>query len=337
MRAKTGGLAALVVGITALAAGPGATGQTPAGGLPKPIRMHAHDVRVRKGGEQDWKTAARIGVEFFKDSATEALMVVTQVGSLAVAHGGPAGGDKTAQWLFAHDLRARKADEDKFTPATTKYGVEAFKDTASGKLLYVTEKAAVALADTPPSVAADREPAWHHALVLKVRGAAEKDFTATTKRYGVEAFKDGHTGGLIYVTDAGSIATAPAPAQPPAPDQVKRPAHLYGLVLHVRTAEEADFTKDTRRVGVEVFRDDNAGVLVYISETGAVATAPVPADVKTGQGVLWKHAFMLAARPGGVTEFAKANKFGVEVFQDNNTGHLVYVTDTASIAVLAKK
>ena len=70
--------------------------------------------------------------------------------------------------------------------------------------------------------------------------------------------------------------------------------------------------------------------------TGAIATAP-PAEAKTGQGVLWKYGMVLKARPGGVAEFAKATRLGVEVYQDGNTGNLLYLAETGSIAVLPKK
>ena len=335
MRARIAGLAGLVGGLAVAAVGPEVMAQPPAAA--KPVWVYAHDLRVRKGGEKDFtKDTAKFGVEFFKDETGGAVVAISQAGDLAVIPGGQAGADKKATWLFAHDLRARKGDEEKFTKDTAKFGVEAFKDTASGRILYVSEKGTIALADAPASVATDKEPAWHHALILKVRGPNEKDFTSA-KKFGVEAFKDGNTGGLIYITETGDLACAPAPPQPPEPDQVKAPKALYGLELRVRKADEADFTANTRKVGVEVFRDENTGGLLYISETGSVAAAPSPAEVKSGQGVSWKHAMTLKARPGGVNEFEKASKFGVEVFQDNNTGYLVYASETWSIAVLPKK
>ena len=85
-----------------------------------------------------------------------------------------------------------------------------------------------------------------------------------------------------------------------------------------------------------MFRDENTGGLIYVSETGAIATAPAT-ETKTGQGVTWKHAMTLKARAGGVTEFAKATAFGIEVFQDNNTGNFVYISDIGAIGVLPKK
>ncbi len=334
MRARIGGLVGLVAGVAAVAVGPDVVGQQPT--APAPTWVYAHDLRVRKGGTTDFgPDTPKVGVEFFKDGDA-ALIAVTQAGNLAVTPGGQLGADKKATWLFAHDLRVRKGDEEKFTKDTTRFGVEAFKDLASGRILYVCEKATVALAEAPGSVATDKEPVWHHGLVLKVRGPNEKEFT-NARKFGVEAFKDGNTGGLVYVSETGFLACYPAPPQPPAPDQVKPPKALYGLELRVRKADEADFGPNTKRLGVEVFRDDNSGCLIYISEAGSIATAPAPADLKAGQGVTWRHAMTLSARPGGVNEFAKASKYGVEVFQDNNTGHLIYASETGSIAVLPKK
>jgi hypothetical protein len=56
--------------------------------------------------------------------------------------------------------------------------------------------------------------------------------------------------------------------------EAKGPKWLHGLDLKVRKGGEADFTATTRKVGVEVFKDENNNNLVYISETGAIAVVP---------------------------------------------------------------
>jgi predicted small secreted protein len=304
---------------------------------PRPDWVYAHDLKVRRGGDTDWDKAAKVGIEFFKDKNTGAVLALTQAGNLAVAPSAEIGSNKKAEWLFAHDLRSRKADEDKFTKDTTRYGVEVFKDIASGKLLYLTERATITFASVPGSLATDKNPAWHHGLLLKVRGPSEQDFTPTTKKFGVEAFKDANTGELIYISEVGALATAAAPAKAPEADKVKAPKPLYGLTLRARKADEPDFTQDTKKYGVEVFLDENTSTLIYISEVGSIATAPGTGEIKAGQGVEWKHAMSLKARPGGVAEFSKANKYGIECFVDKNTGNAVYISETGAIAVLPKK
>jgi len=53
--------------------------------------------------------------------------------------------------------------------------------------------------------------------------------------------------------------------------EAKKPNWTHGLLLRVRKADEPDFNKDTKKVGVEVFVDENNGNVIYISETGSIA------------------------------------------------------------------
>jgi hypothetical protein len=57
-------------------------------------------------------------------------------------------------------------------------------------------------------------------------------------------------------------------------DKPKPPEWKHGMELRVRKAGEADFNKDTKKYGIEVFRDENNGNLIYISETGGIAVVP---------------------------------------------------------------
>jgi hypothetical protein len=51
----------------------------------------------------------------------------------------------------------------------------------------------------------------------------------------------------------------------------KAPTWIHGMELRVRKAGEPDFNKDTKKVGIEVFKDENNGNLIYISDTGSIA------------------------------------------------------------------
>lgn len=51
----------------------------------------------------------------------------------------------------------------------------------------------------------------------------------------------------------------------------KKPEWNHGIMLRARKGDEADFTKDTKKFGVEVFTDTNNGNIIYISETGSIA------------------------------------------------------------------
>jgi hypothetical protein len=59
-----------------------------------------------------------------------------------------------------------------------------------------------------------------------------------------------------------------------AQDKPKGPKFSHGLTLACRKSTEEDFTKDTTKFGIEVFRDENNGNLIYISQTGSIAVVP---------------------------------------------------------------
>ena len=56
--------------------------------------------------------------------------------------------------------------------------------------------------------------------------------------------------------------------------KTKDPDWLYGLNLKARKSNVDDFTKDTKKYGIEVFKDANTNNLIYISETGSIAVVP---------------------------------------------------------------
>lgn len=341
MRARiAAGLVAAVAGLVVLAGGAArpAAAQDKKDAGPKaapPKHLYGHDLRVRKGGDKDFgPETPRIGVELFHDEANKALVLISETGALAVAKAPTValGMDRKCEWKTAHDLACRKAGEAEFSQKTKKWGVEVFQDKATTLLLYVCESGAVMLAPTPPGFVTEKGPKWNHALEPKVR-APEQNTFENAKKVGMEVFKDENTGGLIYITEAGFIG--PASTTLGAPAKVEAPKAQYGLDLRVRGADEADFTDKTKRLGVEVFEDPNTKALFYLTEAGSVAAAPLGkfADAK---GVSWKSAMALRARKGGEKDFDKAKKFGIEVFEDNRTGNLLFVSETGAIAVLPK-
>ena len=299
--------------------------------------LYGHDLRVRKGGAKDFdKDTPRVGVEFFHDEPTKSIVAISETGAVSVAKAPVVafGQDKRCEWKTAHDLHCRKAGEPRFTQDTKKWGVEMFQDRGTNQLLYVCESGSLALAPVPGALVSDRGPKWHHALEPKVRAPEQRDF-ANAKKFGLEVFKDENTGGLLYITEVGAISATGSAK--PAPEKVEPPKAHYGLDLRVRGAEEPNFTDKTKRVGVEVFEDPNAGTLFYLSETGSIAAAPFGGKFTDGaSGVTWKSAMALRARKGGETEFEKAKKYGIEVFEDNRTGNLLFVSETGSLAVLPK-
>jgi hypothetical protein len=56
--------------------------------------------------------------------------------------------------------------------------------------------------------------------------------------------------------------------------QIKGPKWQYGLMVKVRRGDEPDFTKDTKKLGLDLYKDENNGNLIYVSETGSIAVVP---------------------------------------------------------------
>lgn len=302
----------------------------------KPKHLYGHDVKVRPVGEQNFKAdTPKVGIEVLHDGPGNALLAIADSGNIAAVAFPTIGDKKVAEWAFAHELRARKSTEQTFTKETKKYAIEAYKDLASGKMLYVSDQKTIAFGDMPKDLKTTGEPVFHHGLTLKIRGLTEDTFTKGAKQFGVDVSKDGNTGGLIYVTETGAIATSAAPAAPPG-DSPKAPKNLHGMKLQARKADEGDFTAQTRTYAVEVFTDPNSGALIYVCETGSIATAP-PAAAAGKTGVVWNHSFLVKARKPGEKDFEKAAKFGIEAFVDQNTGHTVYICETGAIAVVPGK
>ena len=130
--------------------------QAPPGGAKPITSVYGHDLRVRPGGQKDFtKETPKVGVDFFHDAANGCLLAVSETGNLAASPFPTLGAKKEAEWAYGFDLRVRKSDAETFVNAK-KFGVEGFKDLASGMLFYVSEAKAVALSGLPP-MATDRE------------------------------------------------------------------------------------------------------------------------------------------------------------------------------------
>ena len=114
-------------------------------------------------------------------------------------------------------------------------------------------------------------------------------------------------------------------------------SHAFDLAC--RKFGEKDITKDTKRWGLEAFRDNNTGggIGFYISEVGCINIAPnfagLSPPVTPSKGPEWKTGLDLPARKAGVPKFDKATKVhSMEVFRDPNTDNWLFVTEQGYVA-----
>jgi hypothetical protein len=242
----------------------------------EPLWRHGLTLTVRKAGDKEWDKGKKFGIEVFRDENNGNLIYVNEKGQLATAAADAVsdstekGKIKAPTWTHAMDVRVRKAGEKDFTKETKKIGIEVFRDENNGNLVYISETGSIALVPSKLlGTEKGKEPKWQHGMELSVRKIGESKFGKDTKKFGIEVFQDEVNGTLVYVTETGSIATVPGKQAKTTPDgKGKDPAFLHGMDLAVRRANEKAFTKDTKKVGVEVYKDENNGNTIFISDAG---------------------------------------------------------------------
>lgn len=317
------------------------------GGGKDPESKYGLDLRARKATEPEFtKDTRKFGVEVYADGATGDGLFVSEVGSLAAV---PAklfrpddGKSKEPLWQHGLALNVRPVGEKNWEKGK-RLSLEVFQDQTSGGLVYVSEKGALGAVPAKYAKATEKgkpkNPKWTHAMELKVRRAGDKGWDRA-KRFAVEVFRDENNGNVVYVNEGGF---AVVPTKLAARDDTgKDPAFQHGLELAARKQGERNFTKDTKRYGVEVFLDENNGNLVYLCETGALSVVPgkfaraTPAGVSKAPEL--KRAMDLQVRKAGQRNFGKdCPRFGVEVYSDENNGKVIYLTETGDLSVVSPK
>lgn len=336
---RTAGLLAVLLAV-GLAAGqpPAAKSPAPADAGPTVKLLYGNDAAVRPAGEKELTKAVAVPVELFAveapdGAARKALTVaVSGPGFLTAAPAGAVGGDKRLKRHNAHDVLTRQGAVKELTKDTKKWGVEVFRDLGTNRLLYVTEAGAVASAAVPAALTADKGLTRLHGLALKVRAPGVIGFDKA-KPIGVEVLRDDNAGVLVFLSETGAVAVGPAPAGAAGKGE---PTAAYGLDLLVRKADEGNFDKTTKKVGVEAYLDPQSNALVYVTEAGGVAVAPNPGKLADATGVAWLGGVNVKVRKAGGSTFDGAARYGVELFRDNRTGNLLLVSETGAIAVLPK-
>ncbi len=296
--------------------------------------------QVREVGQTAFTdTTPKFGAEVFLDKDLNRLVYIDEKGSLGLASSAKLqdGPDVKPPLLFhAVEVKVRAVGESSFEKAK-KYSTEVFHDPNTDNLVYICQSGWLATT-TAAGVKAPQKvenPAWFHGLEVKVRKAGEKEFGPTTKQVSLEVYKDENTNQLFYITDAGTIALVSATGATK-PAEVKTPVWYHAFEVKVRTANEKTFTKDTKAFGVEVYKDENANTLVYVCESGAIAVVPAGAVTKpaSSKEPKWLYGRSFKVRKADEPNFnEKTQSFGAEVYKDESTGNLVYLSEKGALVV----
>ena len=278
----------------------------------------------------------------FSRLASLCFLAACLVGTLLIGTGSPVHGQqkpKELQWTHAFDLSCRRLGELDFTKETQKFGVEAFKDNNNNLGLFISQVGSLGTGVGFEALKLPLEskgPDWLTGLDLPARKAGEEKFD-TAKVHAMEVFRDPNTDNWVYVTERGYVAVAAAKSKGP-PGGDKKPKWTHSVDLRVRKGGVKPW-KDAAKIGIEVYRDNTTGNLIYISEIGAIATIGDASDGKPateGKAPEWLHGLDLACRKHNEPSFTKdTRKFGVEVFVDTNNGNLIFLCETGTLAVTA--
>ena len=192
----------------------------PLPGPKEPEWLHGLDLKCRSAGEKEFTRDTRVySIEVFRDANNGNLIYVMETGAIAVVAGPAEAGAappkaRAPEWLHGLDLKVRKAGEHDFTPKTTAYSLEVFRDANNANLVYLAETGNLAVVPGNPKLPAPtaplRQPRWTHALDLHCRQAGEADFTPKTRVFSVEVFRDENTAATVYLADGGTLAAAAA-------------------------------------------------------------------------------------------------------------------------------
>ncbi len=248
-----------------------------------PIGQHGVEVSVRPFGEGGdvRKGSKRFSLEAYKDHRNGHLLYVSNVGDLSLVPWRYAidtarrDAPKGRTHLYGMDLKVRKHGETAFAKDTRGYAIEVYRDENNNNLVYVTQTGTLAVVPAallgPGGVGKTVGVASLQGFDLAVRKASEQKITPKTRRFGVEVYRDNRTNNLIYLSESGDLSVVPARLVRAPAAKLLQPTLQHAYDLTVRRAGENAVTPATRRVGVEAYRDETTGNLMYISQTGALA------------------------------------------------------------------
>jgi hypothetical protein len=212
-------------------------------------------------------------------------------------------------------------------------------DKDGGRLFYAaqaTPTLGVVKGDEKAVGKGDKPAKGLYRFVLQARTWDEKDIDKNTRKIAVEVFRDENTGNLVYVSETCAVAVVAAPKEVP-PRKAPETRWLYRLKLKVRPPGGGDFTFNTLKCNVEVYRETDSGRLIYLAHDGNLAVS-APGEEFKGKDAKeprWTHAFELKARTPDDRDFnARTPQFSLEVYDDENSETTLYVTNTFALAVL---
>jgi len=313
-----------------------------------PENRYGLALKYRKFDQDEFDAKQKYALECFQEEETGNAIYVAQTGALCVVTKALfKGGDGKNKGVLAQhgfSIAVRPADSKAKQP---KFGVECFLDENNNNLVYLTEIGSLSVIPQKYATVNKGKIKGYtrtHGLNLRVRKAGDKDWDKpTTKTFGVDVFIDENNDNVIYLCENGAACVLPAAIAGKSSEKGEKPVWQYGLDLKVRGPNEKTPTKDSKTFGLEVFKDVNNGCLVYVCETGSIAVvgskyAKFIGEKEKSKDPELKRGFNLGVRGLDQDKFDdKTKKVGIEVYQDENNGNLIYLSETGQLSVISGK
>jgi hypothetical protein len=215
------------------------------------------------------------------------------------------------------------------------FRIETFLDKERKNWIHLSETGSLAVSPQTKELDAEGKVGGLYSTELRARKVGETDFTDNTATHTIAVKHDGLSDSLIYVSDTGSIAVAKAKVPTGA---IKNFTHLTSYGFNVRKAGESEIDGNTPAYSFEIFRDENTGLLLFVSADGTIA---VTSGDHPAAGVKYSpylHAFACKSRKADEADFtAKTGSYGIELWKDRTSGFVYYASQIGSMAVTTGK
>ena len=191
---------------------------------PKELQWtHAFDLSCRQATARrsSPRTRQKFGVEAFKDNNNDLGVCTSPRPAPSPSASGfqdlkvplrtaraPTGSPASTCPLARPARRSSRKD-------TKVHSMEVFRDPNTDNWLYITEKGNLAATAGKRQAArpATRRPSGSTASICDVRKGGVKDWKDAAK-FGIEVYRDGNTGNLIYISETGPSPSSPRPPTP---------------------------------------------------------------------------------------------------------------------------
>ena len=190
-------------------------------------------------------------------------------------------------------------------------------------------------ADVPVVASRSKAPVNRYGLALTYRKADQAEVNRDQK-YTLECFQEQETGNGIYVSNTGALSVLSKGLFKEVAGKDRGALSQHGFVISVRPA---DSKARTPKFGVECFLDENSNNLIYLTQAGSISVVPgkyaTPTKGKV-KGYSLTHGVILRVRKAGESDWDKptTRKYGIDVFEDENNGNVIYLSETGSVCVL---